>query len=152
MRQLRRATHRDLLTDLAEFARPDMRRKIRQGGVRSTICGPLLLSPPTGRRPLACYQIAGSAARTRPANPNLAPPLDSPIYSRHQTESVVTVWRHVLAIYLLIALATEAIVVRLNIALMRSSDGRRGRWDAEDVAGTIVLAMLWPISLLLLLT
>ena len=61
-------------------------------------------------------------------------------------------WQHVLAIYLLIALATEAVVVRLNIALMRSSDRRLGRWDAADVAGTIVLAMLWPISLLLLLT
>ena len=72
--------------------------------------------------------------------------------SRHQTESVVTMWRHVLAIYLLIALATEAVVVRLNVVLMRSSDGRRGRWDATDIAGTIVLAMLWPVSLLLLLT
>ena len=72
--------------------------------------------------------------------------------TRHQTESVVIMWRHVLAIYLLIALATEAVVVRLNIALMRSRDGRPGRWDATDVAGTIVLAMLWPISLLLLLT
>ena len=61
-------------------------------------------------------------------------------------------WRHVLAIYLLIALAVEAVVVRLNITLMRSSDGRRGRWDATDFTGTIVLAMLWPISLLLLLT
>ena len=72
--------------------------------------------------------------------------------SRHQTESVVTMWRHVLAIYLLIALATEAVVIRLNIFLMRSSVGRHGRWDAADVAGTIVLAMLWPVSLLLLLT
>jgi len=61
-------------------------------------------------------------------------------------------WHHVLAIYLLIALATEAVVVRLNVFLMRSSDGRSGRWDATDIAGTIVLAMLWPISLLLLLT
>ena len=61
-------------------------------------------------------------------------------------------WRHVLAIYLLIALATEAIMVRLNVSLMRSSDGRHGRWDAMDIVGTIVLAMLWPVSLLLLLT
>jgi hypothetical protein len=61
-------------------------------------------------------------------------------------------WRHVLAIYLLIALATEAVVIRLNIFLMRSSVGRHGRWDAADVAGTIVLAMLWPVSFLLLLT
>jgi hypothetical protein len=61
-------------------------------------------------------------------------------------------WRHALAIYVLIALATEAIVVRLNVALMRSSDGGRGRWDATDIAGTIVLAMLWPVGLLLLLT
>ena len=61
-------------------------------------------------------------------------------------------WRHALAIYLLIALATEAVVVRLNVALMRSSDGRPGRWDAADVAGTAVLAMLWPIGLVLLLT
>jgi hypothetical protein len=35
---------------------------------------------------------------------------------------------------------------------MRSSDGGRGRWDATDIAGTIVLAMLWPVGLLLLLT
>jgi hypothetical protein len=35
---------------------------------------------------------------------------------------------------------------------MRSSDGRPGRWDAADVAGAVVLAMLWPISLVLLLT
>ena len=35
-------------------------------------------------------------------------------------------WRHVLAIYLLIALATEAIVVRLNLALMRST-----RWPTR---------------------
>jgi hypothetical protein len=68
------------------------------------------------------------------------------------TESVLTMWRHVLAIYLLIALATETVVVRLNVCLMRSSDGRHGRWDAADVAGTIVLAMLWPVSRLLLLT
>ncbi len=61
-------------------------------------------------------------------------------------------WRHLLAIYLLIALATEAVVAPLNVFLMRSSDGRRGRWDLTDIAGTIVLAMLWPISLLLLLT
>ena len=61
-------------------------------------------------------------------------------------------WRHALAIYLLIAFATEAVVVRLNVALMRSSDGRPGRWDAADVAGTVVLATLWPISLVLLLT
>jgi hypothetical protein len=61
-------------------------------------------------------------------------------------------WRHALAIYVLIALATEAVVVRLNVALMRSSDGGRGRWDATDIAGTIVLAMLWPVGLLLLLT
>ena len=33
--------------------------------------------------------------------------------------------RHVLAIYLLIAFAAEAVVVRLNLFLMRSSDGRR---------------------------
>ena len=72
--------------------------------------------------------------------------------TRHQTESVLTMWRHVLAIYLLIALVTEAILVRLNVAWMRSSDGGRGRWDATDIAGTIVLAVLWPISLLLLLT
>ncbi len=71
---------------------------------------------------------------------------------RRQTESVVTMWRHILAIYLLVALATEAMVVRLNVALMRARDGRRGRWDATDVAGTIVLAMLWPISFFLLLT
>jgi hypothetical protein len=64
----------------------------------------------------------------------------------------VTMWRHVLAIYLLIAFAAEAVLVRLNVASMRSSDGRSGRWDATDIAGTIVLAMLWPISLLLLLT
>jgi hypothetical protein len=61
-------------------------------------------------------------------------------------------WHHVFAIYLLIALATEAVVVRLNVALMRSSDGRPGRWEVADVAGTVVLAMLWPISLVLLLT
>ena len=61
-------------------------------------------------------------------------------------------WRHVLAIYLLIAVAAEAVVVRLNFFLMRSSDGRRGRWDATDFAGAIVLAMLWPVSLFLLLT
>jgi hypothetical protein len=61
-------------------------------------------------------------------------------------------WLHVVAIYLLIALATEAVVIRLNVFLMRSSEGRHGRWDAADVAGTIVLAMLWPVSLLLLLT
>ena len=59
-------------------------------------------------------------------------------------------WRHVLAICLLIALATEAVVVRLNVTLMRSSDGLPGRWAGADVAGTIVLAILWPISLLLL--
>ena len=35
-------------------------------------------------------------------------------------------WHHALAIYLLIAFATEAVVVRLNVALMRSSDGRPG--------------------------
>jgi hypothetical protein len=61
-------------------------------------------------------------------------------------------WRDALAIYLLIAVAAEAVVVRLNVALMRSSDGRPGRWDAADIAGTVVLAMLWPISLVLLLT
>ena len=61
-------------------------------------------------------------------------------------------WRHVLAIHLLIAVAAEAVLLRLNVTLMRSSDGRPGRWEAADVAGTIVLAMLWPISLLLLLT
>ena len=61
-------------------------------------------------------------------------------------------WHHALAIYLLVALATEAVVVRLNVTLMRSSYGRPGRWDAADVAGTIVLAMLWPISLVLLAT
>ncbi|MGA9014163.1 MAG: hypothetical protein WB509_16850 [Acetobacteraceae bacterium] len=61
-------------------------------------------------------------------------------------------WHYALAIYLLIAFATEVVVVRLNVALMRSSDGRRGRWDAADVAGTVVLAALWPISLVLLLT
>ena len=51
-----------------------------------------------------------------------------------------------LPIYLLIAVAAEAVLVRLNLFLMRSSDGRRGRWDATDIAGTIVLAMLWPVS------
>ncbi len=61
-------------------------------------------------------------------------------------------WRDATAIYLLIAVAAEAVVVRLNIALMRSNDGRPGRWDAADIAGTVVLAMLWPISLVLLLT
>jgi hypothetical protein len=60
-------------------------------------------------------------------------------------------WRDGLAVYLLIALATEAVVVRLNFFLMRSSDGRPGQWDAADVAGTVVLAALWPISLVLLL-
>ena len=60
-------------------------------------------------------------------------------------------WRHALTIYLLIAFAAEAVMVRLNVALMRSSDGRPGRWDAADVAGTVVLAMLWPVSLVLLL-
>jgi hypothetical protein len=45
----------------------------------------------------------------------------------------------------------EAVLVRLNVTLMRSSDGRPGRWDAADFAGTVVLAMLWPITLVLLL-
>jgi hypothetical protein len=44
-----------------------------------------------------------------------------------------------LAIYLLIAVAAEAVLVRLNVTLVRSRDGRRGRWDATDIAGTIVL-------------
>ena len=35
-------------------------------------------------------------------------------------------WRHVLAICLLIALATEAVVVRLNVTLMRFK-----RWSAR---------------------
>ncbi len=61
-------------------------------------------------------------------------------------------WLHALTIYLLIAIAAEAVMVRLNVALMRSSDGRPGQWDAADVAGTVVLAMLWPVSLVLLLT
>ena len=61
-------------------------------------------------------------------------------------------WRHVLVTYLLIAFAAEVVLVRLNVALMRACGGRHGRWDAMDIAGTIVLAMLWPVSLLLLLT
>ena len=44
-------------------------------------------------------------------------------YTRAIRLSVVTMWRHVLAIYLLIALATEAVVVRLNVAL--GCDGYR---------------------------
>ena len=76
-----------------------------------------------------------------------------PDCGRNATRADVhAMWHHALAIYLLIALGNEAVVVRLNIALMRSSDGRPGRWDAADVAGTVVLAMLWPISLVLLLT
>jgi hypothetical protein len=59
-------------------------------------------------------------------------------------------WR-ALEVYLLITFAMEAVLVRLNVALMRSSDGRPGRWDAADFAGTVILAMLWPITLVLLL-
>ena len=60
-------------------------------------------------------------------------------------------WFYGLAIYLLIALVTEFVVVRLNLATMHTTTHGPGRWDAEDVAWTIVLAALWPISLGLLL-
>jgi hypothetical protein len=73
-------------------------------------------------------------------------------YLHHQIGCVLTMGRHAIAIYLLVAFAAEAVLVRLNVALMRSSDGRRGRCDPTDFGGTVVLALLWPISFLLLLT
>jgi hypothetical protein len=62
-----------------------------------------------------------------------------------------TNWLHALAIYLLTALIAEFVVVRMNLATMRTTTHGPGRWDAEDVAWTIVLAALWPVSLGLLL-
>ena len=59
-------------------------------------------------------------------------------------------WPYAVAAYLVIAFLTGAFVVRLNIALMRDLEGRPGRWDAEDVGWTIILAALWPVSLVLL--
>jgi hypothetical protein len=58
---------------------------------------------------------------------------------------------YALTIYLLIALIAEFVMVRLNVATMRTPANVPGRWDAEDVAWTIVLAALWPVSLGLLL-
>jgi hypothetical protein len=60
-------------------------------------------------------------------------------------------WLHALGIYLLVALFAEFVVVRWNLATMRTTTHGPGRWDVEDVAWTIVLAALWPVSLGLLL-
>ena len=59
-------------------------------------------------------------------------------------------WPYAVAAYLVIVLLTAAFMVRLNIALMRDLEGRLGRWDTEDVGWIIILAALWPVSLVLL--
>jgi hypothetical protein len=60
-------------------------------------------------------------------------------------------WRYALLIYGLIALITEAYLVRLSVAMMRTAADTPGRWDIEDVVWTVMMATVWPVSICLLL-